>query len=332
MRMTHIGTDEAGYGPTLGPLVITATVWHGPSDACPDQWYETLAPFVTSNCRSRILKSLTTGVAYPQECDPVIIADSKKIYQSGRGLRDLERSALSLLGVVNCVPENWRDLIGYLDPSVPSELAVIPWFADFNPLLPVATTPALVENGVACLRQAFRKADLACIGIRSKFVTAMRFNRELERFTSKGELLSNLTLRLVTDVLLSQKKAVLWADKHGGRAHYACVLYQALETQLVQVEHESPERSAYRIGPAEKYLRAVFLTKAERLVPVAAASIISKYVRELAMLAFNRFWQQHLPDLAPTAGYPADARRFLGEIASIQEKLGIPLELIRRKK
>ncbi|MGQ9563706.1 MAG: hypothetical protein ACUVTH_09255 [Thermogutta sp.] len=330
--MTHVGTDEAGYGPTLGPLVITATVWRGPGDSCPDQWYEALAPLVTSHCRTRVSKRLTNGVAYPQECDPVIITDSKKIYQSGRGFRDLERSALSLFGVVNRVPENWRDLIGYLDPNVHSDLAVIPWFADFNPVLPVGTTPALIENGVACLRQAFRKADLACIGIRSQFVTAMRFNRELERFTSKGELLSNLTLRLVADILLSQKKAVLWADKHGGRDHYARVLYQALGTQLIQIEHESPERSAYRIGAAEKHLSAVFLTKAERLVPVAAASIISKYVRELAMLAFNRFWQQHKPDLAPTAGYPADARRFLAEIATIQEKLGIPLKLIRRKK
>ena len=25
-----IGTDEAGYGPNLGPLVISATVWEAP--------------------------------------------------------------------------------------------------------------------------------------------------------------------------------------------------------------------------------------------------------------------------------------------------------------
>ena len=29
--MTYlIGTDEAGYGPNLGPLVISATVWQVP--------------------------------------------------------------------------------------------------------------------------------------------------------------------------------------------------------------------------------------------------------------------------------------------------------------
>jgi len=27
-----IGTDEAGYGPNLGPLVITASVWEVPGD------------------------------------------------------------------------------------------------------------------------------------------------------------------------------------------------------------------------------------------------------------------------------------------------------------
>ena len=36
----------------------------------------------------------------------------------------------------------------------------------------------------------------------------------------------------------------------------------------------------------------------------------SKYLRELAMRAFNDFWCGRVPDLAPTAGYPGDARRF----------------------
>ena len=49
----------------------------------------------------------------------------------------------------------------------------------------------------------------------------------------------------------------------------------------------------------------------------------SKYLRELAMAAFNTFWQQYVRDLKPTAGYPLDARRFRQQIAAIQAKLGI---------
>jgi hypothetical protein len=44
----------------------------------------------------------------------------------------------------------------------------------------------------------------------------------------------------------------------------------------------------------------------------------AKYLRELAMQAFNAYWAERLPALRPTAGYPADARRFKEEIAQVQ--------------
>ena len=332
MRMTHIGTDEAGYGPTLGPLVITATVWQSPDDLQPSEWYEALAPSVTSTCSARIRKSVPNNVGQGQDCDALIVADSKKLYQAGHGLGNLERTALALIGLVKGVPKDWRELVAGLAPESLSDLAVIPWFADFNPVLPVETTSGRIESAVTCLKEALSKADLRCVEIRSQLVTAMRFNRKLKRFSSQGELLSNLTLQLVSNVLSSHQKAVLWADRHGGRAYYASVLHQAFGAGLVQTEHETPEESAYRVCCSNRTLRAVFLTRAERLLPVAASSIISKYLRELAMLALNRFWQAHLPNLAPTAGYPGDARRFLAEIAPVQEKLGIAEDIIRRKR
>jgi hypothetical protein len=49
----------------------------------------------------------------------------------------------------------------------------------------------------------------------------------------------------------------------------------------------------------------------------------AKYLRELAMRPFNAFWQQHVPGLRPTAGYPTDAKRFQGDIRTAQRKLGI---------
>ena len=49
----------------------------------------------------------------------------------------------------------------------------------------------------------------------------------------------------------------------------------------------------------------------------------AKYLRELAMRPFNRFWQQHVPDLKPTAGYYTDAHRFFGAIRPVRERLQI---------
>ena len=332
MWLTHIGTDEAGYGPTLGPLVITATVWQSATDRQPDRWYELLAPYVTSTRPAIPRRSKCGNSKPPQNCDPIVITDSKKIYQSGHGLHDLERTALSLVGLVNRVPKDWYELMECVTPGALPDLSTLPWFVDFNPVLPVECPPAALDSATIPLRDAMDKAGLRCVRIHSQFLTAMRFNRELDRFSSKGELLSRMTLQLVSEVLSGHPEAILWADRHGGRAHYVSLLYQVFETNLVQIEHELPEESSYRVSHPNGSLKAVFLTKAERLLPVAAASIISKYLRELAMLAFNRFWQRHLPGLAATAGYPLDAKRFLDEIAPVQEKLGIAPDLIRRKK
>jgi hypothetical protein len=56
---------------------------------------------------------------------------------------------------------------------------------------------------------------------------------------------------------------------------------------------------------------------------VALASMTAKYVRELAMHAFNTFWSERVPGLAATAGYPVDAKRWLAEAADAVRAAGI---------
>ena len=63
---------------------------------------------------------------------------------------------------------------------------------------------------------------------------------------------------------------------------------------------------------------------------VALASMVSKYLRELFMGEFNRFWQTHLPDLAPTAGYPADAPRYFAALGPVLEQLGVAADDVWR--
>ena len=60
--------------------------------------------------------------------------------------------------------------------------------------------------------------------------------------------------------------------------------------------------------------------------------MISKYLRELLMQEFNRFWQKHVPDLKPTAGYPNDAGRFMGAIRLAMQRLGISETAVWRRR
>ena len=70
----------------------------------------------------------------------------------------------------------------------------------------------------------------------------------------------------------------------------------------------------------------------ERFLPTALASMTAKYLRELSMRAFNKFWSVHVPDLRPTAGYPKDAHRFYKDIRTAQRKLGIDDHALWRQK
>ena len=76
-----IGIDEAGYGPNLGPLVMTAVVAESAEDRPPDLWRD-LEP--------KIQRAGAAGTA-------LWIDDSKAVYKAGQGRERLEAACLALL-------------------------------------------------------------------------------------------------------------------------------------------------------------------------------------------------------------------------------------------
>ena len=87
-------------------------------------------------------------------------------------------------------------------------------------------------------------------------------------------------------------------DKHGGRNRYGPLLAEHFPEWLIEVRGEGRQRSVYRFGPPERRVEVCFRTKAESCLPAALASMASKYLRELAMQAFNDFWRRRVPGLA----------------------------------
>ena len=113
-------------------------------------------------------------------------------------------------------------------------------------------------------------------------------------------------------------------DKHGGRNTYAAMLQDAVPEGMV-LAHRERRRAASTAWPAQAAeVRWTIQPRADaEHLSVALASMVSKYLRELLMREFNRFWQACVPDLEPTAGYPGDAVRFRAVIQPIAERLGI---------
>ena len=150
----------------------------------------------------------------------------------------------------------------------------------------------------------------------------------MEKYDSKGKVLSEATLGLVRQAFNAADCPDGWVfcDKHGGRNRYDDIISDAFDDEFVFRLEESRAQSRYRVGQLE----FCFRTKAEELLPVALASMVAKYVRELVMMQFNAFWQHHVPDLKPTKGYPVDAKRFWDDIEDAVVELKIPRDQIWR--
>ena len=91
-----IGMDEAGLGPNLGPFVVAATVWEVPS---PTSGFDFWTAFEQVLTRS------------PSSCDPRLhVADSKQVFQPGRGIGSLERGVGSALRLCGVTAATFQDL------------------------------------------------------------------------------------------------------------------------------------------------------------------------------------------------------------------------------
>jgi hypothetical protein len=317
-----IGTDEAGYGPNLGPLVISATAWHVPDRVAIDQLYQHLAPVVSP---------APLGRGNPPE-GRVAMADSKALYRPGNGLRSLELGLWAAMAQTDHRPLSWSEVWHALAPDSIDRLWAEPGHADFDAPLPRDATGPEVEPATAALRRRLAETGVQLREIHSRPVFAAEFNALLDRHASKGALLSRLTLQLAADLVapLGEGPVVVVCDKHGGRNRYAALLAEHFPESLVQAHGEGRQRSVYRFGAPDRRIEWQFRTRAEACLPVALASMASKYLRELSMLALNRYWCERVEGLRPTAGYPQDARRFKAAIAAVQKQLGLDDRLIWR--
>ena len=122
-------------------------------------------------------------------------------------------------------------------------------------------------------------------------------------------------------------------DKHGGRNFYAAMLQEAFPNGWIVAERESADESRYRVELLDRPVTVTFRPRADGdSVAVALASMLCKYLREVCMRQFNRFWATHVPGIRPTAGYPGDAKRFFDEIKPAMAKLGLTDDQVWRKR
>ena len=317
--MILIATDEAGYGPKLGPLVVAATTWQLPD-----------------GFEHPHLQEAFGRVAGPQDLNgrSIRVDDSKAVFQphSADGYGMLEKVTLAACRWTGCEVDNVSLLKDLAEQDIQS-VSAAPWLSDFaTESVPVGDAGALVslrETGSARL-----------IGARARVLTARQFNRQCDQGMNKSDLLSSTTLSLVKDSIdelsgVEESNIAVFCDRHGGRRYYAGPIQASFDGTLVRVIQESKTESSYRVPYTDGEFAIRFTVKGDAFTPVAFSSMIGKYLREKAMESLNAFFEKHhVGDgaLKPTAGYPVDADRFLADVAETVADQGIAeSDLIRSR-
>jgi ribonuclease HII len=322
-----IGVDEAGYGPSMGPMTIGATAWRVPIGFDATQMTSLLEP----EFLAKPIRPNSTHVP---------IGDSKKIHREALAVEGLILGSRFLAFAIDgVIPGEWDAQIGCYAKMDWERIRTVPWYVKrfsahtdlLNRTIPDQQT--YFEAGLAKMKQY----AIELVGARMRVMDEMEFNREVDRTGNKSTLLGEASLALVKQVItefaITGECVEVYCDKHGGRNRYQSILTFAFDEEWFETQVESRACSRYTANWSGHAMQIQFKVDGDSIFPSAAASILAKWKREELMDRLNGFWQSKLAgDIVRTAGYYVDAVRFAGQIEETATKLGLSRELWWRKK
>lgn len=318
------GLDEAGLGPILGPLTIGLCAFRvAPGETC--LW-------------RRLADAVSADPARDRE--RLVVADSKRVFtRTPRGHQRLERVALAFLTQTSGAPADGRALLQDFERRLdaPCLAQAEPWGGHLADRLPLWCESGRLELQRARLARTLAAAGVEPLDILVRCVGTDELNRALERTGNKSDAhwgWVSACIRGAWDRHAAEGLE-LACDRQGGRMRYGRLLAALFPEAEVRVLAEGRERSEYGVREP-RGARRMHLTFSEgaeaRWMPVALASCLAKYTREVCMRAFNAYFGALQPGLAPTAGYTTDGRRWLRDAGPALARAGLaPEGLVRAR-
>lgn len=355
----YAGIDEAGYGPLFGPLVIGAAAMRVPDDAIPSIEAVTAAlndePSPTAiDAPPTLWDRLDDAVSrtLSKRRGRIAVNDSKKVHTPAAGPKHLEFGVLCFAHLAKQSPDNlggWLDRLGVKQHR---QLNNLPWYqaTSDRPWCDLPSHWTAGEIGIArrMLQRSMQREAIDMLGFGGEVVFEDRFNHMVAATHSKAALsftfvarhLLRLWDRFGVEAPADEKRGLhVIVDRQSGRSHYRNLLAENFPGATIQVVSEDGKVSAYRVRQSagqsrDRQARAMsvrFEVNGDgNHMPVALASMASKYTRELLMARFQQWFGEQLPSIKPTKGYGADGKRFWQQVKPQLASLAIEPKHLRR--
>jgi ribonuclease HII len=313
-----VGIDEAGLGPILGPLVVSAACFSVPADKIGSNTWQLLSDSVSSS------KKHLAG--------RLLICDSKKAYTPSTGIAYLEKTVLSCLGILGKTPASITELIDALCPACKGRLAEYPWHKEhYNHQIKFNQDDIAISAGA--FGRNLENHNMALIALKSFCFDVAFYNDMVQKVNNKSTVLFMAVCSLVDEIIKSAQHTNFHfiIDRQGGRTKYTRQLRTMFPDMALKVLDENNNMSSYELSASCKQVKINFAVKADaNFLPACLASMTSKYLREQLMRCLNSYFVEKCQNLKPTAGYWTDGKRFINDLKAIAPDIQYdPNQLIR---
>ena len=315
-RSYHVGVDENGLGPQLGPLVVTA-VMASVADGSESQIHAPVDGDMAHRVGDSKLLLSHKNHALGEAWSRVLVAAGAGQHrrQSGRG--ELLEALL-------------LDSTASLQSICPDGLASQCWNCDNDGLSDSKKMSACMQQ-VGEDMATLERQGIRLVAVRSVVICAQALNRASDAGRSRLQEYLHAMERLVLAMrAIAADEVHAVCGKVGGYSQYEKV-FGPMAAYPKTVLAETRAESRYRVAGVGE-IAFTMDCDANNLL-VGLASLVGKFVREVQMARIVQFYRRNDPSLEAVSGYhDKRSKRFVETTAPQRQALAVPLDCFLRRK